>query len=71
MNDIQITEAGVKSLLANLNAHSSHGPDGISNQVLKRCAAHIAPFLVVLFTLSFKLRNVAQRLENSERHTPT
>lgn len=52
MNDIEITESGVKSLLANLNPHSAHGPDGISNQVLKRCAARIAPFLVVLFTLS-------------------
>lgn len=44
MDEIDVTEPGVHALLANLNPHSANGPDGISNQVLKRCAAHNCTF---------------------------
>lgn len=54
MNEIVITEQGVTSLLSNLNPYSAYGPDGISNHILKRCAAALAPFLVLIFNVSLQ-----------------
>lgn len=54
MNDIVITEQGVTSLLSNLNPYSTYGPDGISNHILKGCAAAVAPFLVSNFNVSLQ-----------------
>ena len=49
MEDIEISEQGVTTLLQNLNPHKACGPDGIRPRVLKELAREIAPALVALF----------------------
>lgn len=58
MEDVMITETGVMTLLSNLNSHSAHGPDGISNHILKLCAIEIAPFLVAIFNKSLDYKKL-------------
>lgn len=55
MQEIVISEAGIVSLLEKLDVHSASGPDGISNFILKHCAASIAPFLTLLFQAALRL----------------
>jgi hypothetical protein len=52
MDDIIISEEGVKKLLKNLNPNKASGPDGISPHVLKELAEEIAPILTTLFQSS-------------------
>ena len=52
MNDIIVTEQGVKKLLRDLNPHKACGPDGITSRVLKELAEELAPGLTTLFQSS-------------------
>lgn len=54
MEEIDVTEPGVHTLLGILNPICAKGPDSIANQILKRCSAHVWPFLVILFQKSFQ-----------------
>ena len=49
MENIEISERGVATLLQNLNPHEACGPDGIRPHVLKELAREIAPALTALF----------------------
>lgn len=49
MENISITEEGVKKLLRNLNPNKAGGPDGIGPRVLCELTDEVAPALVTLF----------------------
>lgn len=53
IEDINITEEGVRKLLRNLNPHKASGPDGISHRVLKELADELAPALTLLYRSIF------------------
>ena len=50
--DISISVDGIKSLLESLDVKKATGPDGVPGQILKLCAAEIAPVLTVIFNQS-------------------
>ena len=50
---IEITTAGVKKLLQDLDPSKSHGPDKIPSKLLKLMASEIAPSLSLVFTAPF------------------
>ncbi len=52
MEDIIVTENGVRKLLSNLKPHKAAGPDQIKPRILKECATEIAPILTSLFNKS-------------------
>ena len=52
IDDITITEEGIKKLLESLNPNKAPGPDDISGMVLKNCSGSIAPILKKLFQKS-------------------
>ena len=49
MNDIGITEQGVRKMLEKLNVHKAQGPDEIDPQILKNLVSTIAPILTVIY----------------------
>jgi hypothetical protein len=53
LQDINITEPGVRNLLKNIKPHKASGPDNISARVLKELALEIAPFLTLIFQKSY------------------
>ena len=50
MDDIHVD--GVAKLLANLQGHKAHGPDGIPARLLKETAHSMAPLLTHIFKAS-------------------
>ena len=58
MEDIEISERGVTTLLQNLNPYKACGPDGIRPRVLKELAREIAPALTALFKSSLSSGSV-------------
>ena len=58
MEDIEISERGVTTLLQNLNPHKACGSDGIWPHVLKELAREIAPALTALFKSSLSSGSV-------------
>ena len=58
MEDIEISERGVTTLLQNLNPYKACGPDGIRPRVLKELAREIAPPLTALFKSSLSSGSV-------------
>jgi len=52
IEDLIFSINGIKNVLNNLSLNKSHGPDNISNFVLKLCSSIIAPILKVIFTQS-------------------
>ena len=58
IEDIEISERGVTTLLQNLNPHKACGPDGIRPRVLKELAREIAPPLTALFKSSLSSGSV-------------
>ena len=52
ITDIEITTAGVKKLLQDLDPSKSHGPDKIPSKLLKLMASEIAPSLSLVFSAS-------------------
>ena len=49
MDDILVTEDGVRKLLQLTNPHKASGPDGIPARFLKECASSLAPYLTLVF----------------------
>ena len=60
MNNIIISEEGVKKQLSSLNPHKATGPDGLPAHVLKECAHEIAPYLTLIFQKSLQEGNVPE-----------
>ena len=54
MQDIKITENGVRKMLEQLKIHKAAGPDAISPRVLKELAPQIAPILTIIFRKSYE-----------------
>ena len=52
MDEIQVSEAGVRKLLRNLKIDKATGPDSIPAFILKTAADELTPFLTRLFQLS-------------------
>ena len=53
MEEIVVTEEGVRRLLHKMNPHKAAGPDTIPAKVLKECADELSPMLVILFNKTF------------------
>lgn len=58
IDDIEVTESGIFSLLLNLDVRKSAGPDLIPNAFLKRYAEWITGYLQVIFTKSLATASV-------------
>ena len=52
MQNINITETGIKKLLNNLKPHKAAGPDKIPSRILKECSEVISPILLIIFRKS-------------------
>ena len=52
MDDIKISEQGVKKLMEDLNPYKAGGPDGISPRVLRELVEELAPALTIIFQSS-------------------
>jgi len=79
MGSIEVTTAGIVSLLHNLDAHKASGPDEISTRFLKETAAVTAPVLRIIFEKSletgnipydWRVANVAPIYKKGERSAP-
>ena len=53
MEEITVTEEGVRKLLQKLNPHKASGPDLIPARILKDMADEISPLLTIIFQRSF------------------
>ena len=58
MGNINVTTAGIISLLQNLDIHKASGPDEISTRFLKETAEVTAPVLKLIFDKSLDTGNV-------------
>jgi hypothetical protein len=79
MDDIQISPAGVRSLLRKINEHKACGPDNLPARILKELADEITQFLTKIFQktidtgelpLDWKSGNVTAVYKKCERYTP-
>ena len=52
IDDIKISEQGVKKFMENLSLYKAGGPDGISSQVLRELAEELAPAQTIIFQSS-------------------
>ena len=52
IDDIKISEQGVKKLMEDLNPYKAGGPDGINPRVLRELAEELAPALTSIFQTS-------------------
>ena len=52
IDDIKISNKGVKKLMGNLSPYKAGGPDGISPRVLRELAEELAPALTIIFQSS-------------------
>ena len=52
IDDIKISEQGVRKLMENLSPYKAGGPDGINPQVLREVAEELAPALTIIFQSS-------------------
>ena len=59
-SSINITDAGVRKLMKNLDPSKAPGPDGISPKLLKELADDLSPALTLLFQSSLKTGIVPQ-----------
>ena len=60
IQDINITEPGVRKLLQNLKPNKASGPDNISPLILKTLAPEIAPSLTLIFQKSYETSEVPE-----------
>ena len=56
--DVFDIKSDLMTILKSLNANKSHGPDGISGKILKKCHFSLAYPLSILFNLSFNLGQI-------------
>ncbi len=54
MDDIEITEPGVRKMLLGLKPHKAMGPDQVGPRVLKELAPTISPILTAIFRRSYE-----------------
>ena len=54
IDEITVTENGVKKLLQQLKPHKASGPDRISNRVLRELADELAPIITFIFNQSLQ-----------------
>ena len=48
IDDIKISEQGMRKLMENLSPNKAGGPDGVSPQVLRELAEELAPALTII-----------------------
>ena len=58
MEDIEITEPGVRKMLEKLQVHKASGPDEIGPQVLKNLTSTIAPILTIIYRRSYETGSI-------------
>ena len=54
IDDLVVTEDGVRKLLQNIDVKKAVGPDCLPNIVLKKCAKEVAPALASIFNKSIQ-----------------
>ena len=79
MQNINITETGIKKLLNNLKPHKAAGPDKIPSRILKECSEVISPILLIIFRKSlscgkipseWKHANICPVYKKGDKHDP-
>ena len=79
MQNINITETGIKKLLNNLKPHKAAGPDNIPGRILKECSEVISPILLIIFGKSlscgkipseWKHANICPVYKKGDKHDP-
>ncbi len=63
MDDIDITETGVRKMLERLKVHKAAGPDEIG--VLKELAPTIAPILTAIYRRSYETGEIPDDWKNA------
>ena len=58
MENIKITNNGVKKLLCNLKVNKASGPDQIPARIMRECASEISPMLTFIFQQSLETGEV-------------
>ena len=79
IDNLVVTEDGVRKLLQNINTSKAAGPDLIPNIVLKQCAKEIAPSLTSIFNESIETgaipkdwrdANISPIFKKGDKHSP-
>ncbi len=65
MEDIDITETGVRKMLEGLKVHKAAGPDEIGHCVLKELAPTIAPILTAIYMRSYETGEIPDDWKNT------
>ena len=79
IENIKVSEPGVKKLLDNINVHKSTGPDEIPGRLLKQFSHFLSPVYAILFQASldqgivpsdWKLANIVPLFKKGDRSIP-
>ena len=79
MDNITVTEQGVKKLLQKSNPQKATGPDMIPAQILRECSEELAPILTIVFNRTlqtgcvpedWKQANVSAVFKKGQRYDP-
>ena len=62
MDNITVTEQGVKKLLQKSNPQKATGPDMIPARILRECSEELAPILTIVFNMTLQTGSVLQEL---------